>query len=168
MKRRAALGACLAAIAAVVAIAVAPAARRASGPKPALVTIRNLTATSAIGSYCTLRRTSDGHFVQGCADAGYPLHPRGRLPAPPGAVVRANVRKRARSVSAHLVRRQGEHFEFVGPSLPATPAGSGRRTWTLRLPNDLEHATDLDLFVDYAPGSDADFWAGVRPVEHWP
>ena len=162
----------LAALAAVVATAVAIAASQAaqkgsSGPRPALVTIVNLTARSAVGSYCVTRRTGEGTGYSFCADKAYPLDPLGSLPAPPNAVVRVDVRRRVQSLEWGLIRRDGSRFDSVGTGGKASPVDAAHRRWRLRLPADLQGATDISLFVKFR-GGDANFWAGLRPVERWP
>jgi hypothetical protein len=139
-------------------------------PPPAEVTIRGLTARAATGSYCIPDSGGGNGQAAGdmtCVDSGYPLHPRGRLPAPPHSRVRFNVKTRARGVTGRLVRRDGQEFDFVGPQLHAQPLNDRRRVWRLRLPQDLRGAQILDVSVEY-PKGDADFWAGIRPVTHWP
>lgn len=136
----------------------------AGPPKSALVTSHGLTGRTAVGSYCS---TGDG--VGGCGDSTYPLRPKAFLPITPNSKVRVNFRKRTKNVNADLIRVNGSKFGVVGPKLAAKPVrGTHRRVWRLTLPRDLRDADAIGMFVDFNDGGDADFWAGVKPVEQWP
>ena len=138
--------------------------RAAGGPagrRAAFVAAHGLSARATLGTHCL---PSNGATM--CADYMYPLDPRGHLPAEPGARMRVKLRRRATSVTASLVRQDGDDFEFVSSSFAATRAENSKR-WRLRLPDDLHGANRLSLDVDYVDG-DANYWAGLRRVERWP
>jgi hypothetical protein len=164
----------LIALALVTAVAAATAALALGGgtagpPKRALVTSQGLRAGTVLGSFCSTGGTKDGTGVVGCGDAGYPLHPHAYLPIVPGSTVRTNVRHRAKSLSASLIRVDGEQMNDVGGDVVAKPvAGSHRRVWRLRLPDDLGDANVLSIEARFKPAGDANWWAGVKPVTQWP
>jgi hypothetical protein len=157
-----------------IAVAAATAAIALGGgsagpPKRALVTSHGLRAGTVVGSYCSTGDTHNGTGVSGCGDAEYPLEPKAFLPITPKSRIRVNLRKPAARVNADLIRVNGSRFDVVRPGLKAKPVPSThRRVWRLRLPGDLRDADAIGMFVDFAGGGDADFWAGVRPVERWP
>jgi hypothetical protein len=156
----------------VAAVAVTSAALAFGGaagpPKRAYVTSHGLRAPTVLGSYCSSGQTEAGTGVAGCGDAEYPLRPRVYLPATSGATLRVNLRKRAKSVSAHLVRGRDADYSLDSESLAAKPANSRRRVWRLELPDDLRRVTAVSISTQWAGGGDADFWAGLKPVKHWP
>ena len=164
----------LIALAIAIAVAAATAAIALGGgtagpPKRAIVTSQGLRTGTALGSYCSNGKTEAGTGVSGCADAEYPLQPKTFVPITPSSTVRVNVRKRAKSVEAHLVDLPDAGYSFVGPDITGTPvAHTHRRVWRLQLPDDLGGAEALAMFVKFRGGGDADFWAGVKPVEQWP
>jgi hypothetical protein len=123
-----------------------------------------LTARATLGTHCLPSGTKEQPAV-GCADYVYPLHVRGHLPAEPGTDIRVKLRRRATELTASLVRQEGDDFDFVGPTLTGTPA-EGRQRWKLRLPDDLHGANRLSIDVTYVDG-DANYWAGLKPVERW-
>jgi hypothetical protein len=136
----------------------------AGPPKRALVTSHGLRAGTVVGSYCSV-----GSGAGGCGDKEYPLHPKAVLPITPKSTIRVNFRKRTAKMIADLIVVHGFKFDVVGPKLGAKPVrGSHRRRWRLHLPRDLRDADAVGMFVDFADGGDADFWAGVKPVERWP
>jgi hypothetical protein len=163
-------------IALVIAIAVAAATAAialgggtAGPPKKAIVTSHGLRARTVLGSYCSSGTTKDGGGVSGCGDSTYPLQPKAFLPITPNSSLRVNLRKSTRSVQADFIRGLDAHFQVVGPQLAAKPVpGTHRRVWRLRLPDDLRNADAVAMFVKFAGGGDADFWAGVKPVTRWP
>ena len=156
-------------VATALAVAATVIAHDPPRPPDAAVTIRGLTATAATGSYCI--PDPDGGNSEAsanvCADVLYPLHPHGRLPAPPGTRARIDLKTTTRAVSARLVRRDGDDYEFVGPQLHGHATGDRKRVWRVRLPDHLHGAQILDVSVEY-PDGEADFWVGIRPVSHWP
>ncbi|MFL5781902.1 MAG: hypothetical protein ACJ760_11365 [Thermoleophilaceae bacterium] len=131
--------------------------------KPAYVTSQGLRARAAVGSYCVV-----GKGAGGCGDAAYPLHPRGHLPITPGSRLRVNLRRHAAHLEASLVRVDGDHFDTAGGKVKAGRAGGNGRFWRLKLPDDLGGADILSLEATLKPSGDANWWAGVKPVERWP
>lgn len=163
----------LPALALLIALTAAAAALALSGspvpPRKAIVTSQGLKTATKLGSYCANDEAEDGAGAAGCADAEYPLQPKTFLPVKPGSTIRANVRKRAKGVEAHLVDLPDAGYSFVGPDITGTPvAHTHRRLWRLRLPDDLHGAEALSMFVRFGGGTDADFWVGVKPVAEWP
>jgi hypothetical protein len=164
----------LIALAIAIAVAAATAAIAVGGgtagpPKKAVVSSLGLRAGTVLGSYCSTGKTKDGSGVSGCGDAAYPLEPRSYLPVIPASTVRVNLRKRAKSATAALVRVVGDQTNFVGGDVVAKPVrGSHRRVWRLDMPSDLGDANVLSISAKWAGGGDANFWAGVKPVSEWP
>jgi hypothetical protein len=144
--------------------AVALGGGTAGAPKQALVTSQGLRTGSVLGSYC-----SSGPGVSGCGDAAYPLPVRTHVPVVPGSVVRANVRKRARSLNAYLVHVEGDGMNDAGGAIVTKPVKhSHRRIWRLRMPDHLGDANVLSIQAQFARGGDANWWAGIKPVDQWP
>ena len=164
----------LIALAIAIAVAAATAAIALGGgtagpPRPAIVSSHGLRTGTVLGSFCGSGTASDGTQVGLCGDAAFPLHPRTYLPITPGGTVRANLRKRAKSVTASLIRVQGDDGDYVGGDVTAKPVrGKHKRLWRLSLPDDLGGATALSIETQFRGGGDADFWAGVKPVTRWP
>jgi hypothetical protein len=150
-----------------VAVAAAITALASAGSKPAVrpafVTSHGLRARSVTGSFCA---PSNGAVL--CADAAYPLHPRAYLPITPSSRVLVNLRRRASHVEARLIDAQGQDAALVGPKLAVQARGANGRLWRVRLPKDLGGADALSINADLEPSGDANWWAGVRPVERWP
>jgi hypothetical protein len=145
--------------------AIAASALLAAGPavKPAYVTSHGLRAGTALGSYCVVDEGAGG-----CGDAAYPLHPRAHLPITPGSRLRVNLRRHAKRVEAVLVRVEGDNMTTVGGRVRSRRAGGNGRFWRLRLPDDLGEANVLSIEATLEPSGDANWWAGVKPVERWP
>jgi hypothetical protein len=164
----------LIALAIAIAVAATTAAIAVGGgaagpPKKAFVRSHGLRAATVVGSYCSAAGNETGRGVAGCGDSKYPLHPKAFLPITPNSSVRVNLRKSTKSVQADFIRGLDAHFEVVGPQLAAKPVpGTHRRVWRLRMPDDLRDADAVAMFVNFADGGDADFWAGVEPVSRWP
>jgi hypothetical protein len=137
-------------------------------PKKAWVTSHGLRAGTVLGSYCSSGTSKDGGGVSGCGEAAYPLHPRSYLPITRGSTVRANLRHRAKTVVASLLRVEGHKTNDVTGSVEAKPVGSHRRVWRLHLPAELGGANVISIEARFKPSGDANFWAGVRPVAAWP
>lgn len=131
--------------------------------KPAFVTSHGLRAASAVGSFC-----APSGFAVLCADAAYPLHPRAYLPITPRSRVLVNLRRRATHVDARLIDATGQDAALVGPKLPVRRRDANGRLWRVRLPKDLGGADALSINADLMPSGDANWWAGVKPVEQWP
>jgi hypothetical protein len=137
-------------------------------PRHAVVRTSGLRTGTALGSYCSERRQGNG-FVVGCADMGYPLHPRTTVPITPGADVLVDVRRRANvDVTAQLERVDGNDITDVGPAMVGVPVDSRRRLWRLTLPPVVAGATDLSITGRFTIHTDANWWAGVRPFARWP
>jgi hypothetical protein len=149
-------------IAAAATVAALASAGSKPAVKPAWVFSHGLRAGSVVGTFCA---PSNGATL--CGDAAYPLHPRAHLPITPGGHMRLNLRRRAKSVEASLVRIDGDDSDFVGGKIDAERRDSRGRTWKLRLPDDLAGANALSISAKLESG-DANWWAGVKPVERWP
>jgi hypothetical protein len=75
--------------------------------------------------------------------------------------MRIDFRKRARSVTARLVRVKGKDIRFVGPLLRPHSLRDARDRWKVRLPHRLRRANIVSIQVEY-PDGDANFWAALR------
>jgi hypothetical protein len=159
----------IALVALLASAAVALGGGKAGPPKRALVTSHGLRTGSVLGSYCSAGQTEAGQGVGGCGDAEYPLHPRTFVPITPRSTVRVNVRKRAKRVTANLEKGRDAPYGFVGDEMKGQPvSGSHHRIWRLRMPDDLPKADALSIDARFADGGDANWWAGVKPVDQWP
>jgi hypothetical protein len=152
----------LAAAAAIAAFALSRAPEPAV--KPAYVTSHGLRARAVVGTYCA----PSGNDAIGCADKVYPLHPRAYLPITPGSRLRVNLRRHAKGLDVVLLRVEGNEMKSVGGKVRAKRSGGNGRFWRLRLPDDLGGANALSIGADLKPSGDANWWAGVKPVEQWP
>jgi hypothetical protein len=108
----------------------------------------------AQGSYC---------FGGGCADYAYPLAVHGKLEVSGGdrVTLRAHTRKVGKA-TVSLLRVHGDQIDDLGDPLRARPVAGHPRRLRVRLPNDLQGANRLDIFVRYEPAGDSDFWAAIR------
>lgn len=166
--RRILIASVLATAVAAVAASIALGGSSGGPAKPAYVSSHGLRARTVVGTQCFGGTSSDGMGYTACADAAYPLNVHSYLPITAGGKMRANLRKRAKSVSVKLVRVEGDKFDFVGDVGAKPVKGKHRRVWRLKLPGDLAGANVVDINTVWANGHDADFWAGVKPVEQWP
>jgi hypothetical protein len=155
--RKRALGAATALLAAV-AFVTAASAHISREERRLTVSSHGLFEKATLGTFC---EAHGNHGV--CADAGYPLETRGRLPVHPRGHVGLRTSAPAERVSVSFVRvRDDGHFRFVGPTKRARMHDDTGRRWRLRLPRDLpRRANILDAFIRY-PDGDGDFWAGIR------
>jgi hypothetical protein len=133
-------------------------------PEPVTVSAHGLTARAALGTFCGESTDppdgSDRAPADFCADAGYPLRTRGRLPVEGRSRLRIRTGEPARSVRANLVRVRSHSFRFVSRILRARRIRGSKRLWRLRLPRDLRRANVLDIDVIY-PSANGNWWAGL-------
>jgi hypothetical protein len=139
--------------------------RRAETGAPELwISRAGLTERATTGSYCMERSTGGGDSTGACADAGYPLPTRGRLPVRPGTRVILRTSVQAGTVHAVLVRVDGSRFEQVGRHLHVRRLSA--RRWAVELPARLRSASVLDVSLRWDNAQDgrgdADFWGGFR------
>jgi hypothetical protein len=145
-------------VAAPLAVALAAAAAAAAGdrnPQHELIgSSHHKTVRATLGTHCTAQ-----NGAMRCADFGYPLDTKGRLPVHGGG---------------RIVLRFGEEPEEIDPSLrdrrsrsvhELTARGTGLRR-TIRLPRRLPRGSDrLGVFVGYERG-DADFEIDLKRHRH--
>lgn len=164
--RRVLIASVLALVLAAAAAIAAFALSRAPEPvvKPAYVTSHGLRARAVVGTFCA--PDSSGRTL--CSDKRYPLHPRAYLPITAGSKLRVNLRRHAKRLDASLLRVEGNEMKSVGGKVRAKRSGGNGRFWRLRLPDDLGGANVLSIGADLKPSGDANWWAGVRPVDQWP
>jgi hypothetical protein len=145
----------LVAIASLLALAALAEAR--ATPPPLIARADHHLVRAASGSFCWSDRGSGL-----CADYGYPLRIRSRLPVKGGARIALRIGAPARRVLATLVRVTGDQIQFLDPAVRESPINVRRRRWWVRLPPDLMGANVLDVSIKYARKGDADFWVGLR------
>jgi len=119
--------------------------------KPATwMTVRGLTDRSTLTSICGTA-SNGGDF---CAETDDPFV--GQLPVKLGDRVRVRTRPGAGRVKAYLVRLRAndEIAEWIDWNRRATGVdGSNGRRWRFRLPQGLEEANAIHLFLHYRGGA---------------
>ena len=119
--------------------------------KPATwMTVRGLTDRATLTSICGTA-SNGGDF---CGETGDPFV--GKLPAKPRDRVRVRTRPGAGLVKGYLVRLRAndEIAEWIDWNRRATEfEGSNGRRWRFRLPQDLEDANAIHLFIHYPGGT---------------
>jgi hypothetical protein len=160
--------------------AVDPASGSApSTPPPVYVGAVGLYVKATQGSYCpdtatpkSGRRRSTAPLIVPMAPSmiicgntpGYPLPIKGKLAVAPGSKLFVDAGRRARSLSARLVRIEDHGNDVIETDylrfVRVQRKGMGRY-WRVRLPADLQGANVLSLDISFRGGGDSNVWAGL-------
>jgi hypothetical protein len=148
-------------------------------PPPVYVGTGGVYVKATQGNYCPDKRTPRRRERRSTASStapvapsmiscayspGYPLPIKGKLGVAPGSKLLVDAGRRARSLSARLVRVEDhgnnvietDYLRFV----KVRRDGNGRH-WRLRLPDDLQAANVLSLDLSFRRGGDSNAWAGL-------
>jgi hypothetical protein len=150
--------AAFAALIAIVALGVAPAAaKERKTPPPLRVSNHGVAFKAEMGAFEWCYSQGD-QFV--CAEGYGAGPPRSERALPAVAGDKVVLRPHAKAKSIEVSTADGESYRNAKPV-----KGSKRRVWKLKIRKGLEGRKDLVAWVKYARGGDAEFGFGITKEE---
>lgn len=137
-------------------------------PPPVYVGAKGEYVRATQGTYCYSDESphEDDLVINACADAAYPLRINARLPVAGRQRLRIDAGRRAKRLSAALVRVEGDEFDDITYLRRVRTRRTGQgRFWKLRLPHNVEGTDVLSLDLDFGTRGDSNVWAGLTQRE---